>query len=73
MKRRKTTRAIMYLFGGSIGFAGLIMFAVYMYFSGTFLAGMWLIRKVLYVLTFIGILLCAWLVHEGYTYLKKRR
>lgn len=71
MNKRK--RAKIYVTCGTIGFAGLIMFAVYMYFSGTFLAGMWLIRKVLYVLTFIGILLCAWLVHEGYTYLKKRR
>ena len=71
MNKRK--RAKMYVTCGTIGFSALIMFGAYMYFSGTFLAGMLLIRKVLYVLTLIGILLCAWLVHEGYTYLMKRR
>lgn len=72
-KRNKKIQAYVYVILGLVISFFAMGFSFYMYFSGTFLAGMYTIRHILYltmvVLFFIGLFMYA----EGDKYLKRIR
>lgn len=75
MKRRrnKKIQAYVYVALGPIIALLAIAFGIYMYFSGTFLAGMYVARKILYIIMFIICIAGAFAYAEGSEYLKKIR
>ena len=75
-KIMKTLQAILYTVIGLIIGIAAGSFAIYMWFSGTFLANQLVLRKILYVLAAIIITISFCFFYEGIRYLtekKKRR
>lgn len=72
-RRNKKIQAYVYVTLGPIAALSAIAFCIYMYFSGTFLAGMYVARKVLYIIMLIICIIGALAYAEGDEYLKKIR
>ncbi len=75
-KITKRTQAYLYVILGVLATMALGVFGLYMYFSGTFLPGvffspMWLIRKIIYVAIALTMCMSAWFIDEGCKYLKR--
>lgn len=71
-KKKRGRQAFWYVIGGSIATVLQIVAIMSMWISGTFLEGMWYVRKPLYYMVFFpGILIACWFINEGWTYLKR--
>ena len=70
---KKTKKAINYVLVGIVVILIMVRLVIELYFSGTFLEGEWLIRKVLYLIAFANIIVGIWLAKEGTTYLLRKR
>lgn len=72
-RRSKKVRASLYVIVGTLLILATISFAIYMWFSGTFLANMWVTRKIIYVVLIVFFVAGIWLVNEGTKYLSKNK
>lgn len=70
-RNRKIKQALMYIIVGVIVIFISMMFMCYMYFSGTFLAYKYVLRKILYFLLFVIIIIAFWFVDQGSRYISK--
>ena len=69
--RKKLKLAVIYVIAGLAVIFIAIMCILYMYFSGTFLAYKYVLRKILYCLLFLIIFAASWFVNQGTKYISK--
>lgn len=72
-RNSKKVRAFLYVIVGTLLAFASASFAIYMWFSGTFLANMWWSRKALYVVLITAFVLGFFMMYEGIKYLFKRK
>ena len=71
--KKKRLKALIYVIIGFTIFTVAALFAIYVWFSGTFMANMWWARKAIYILIFAVGLAGIWLANEGLRYLSKKK